>query len=73
MLKIYLLLLLTPTYMARFDIEDIYFDISRVGNVRLIGALPCDVTGAFAITAALEIANFIVSGQATAFSVQVLV
>ena len=61
---------LTPT---RFDIEDVYYGLSAVQNVRLIGALPCKVTGPFALTAALEIANFIVSGLSTKYSVQEIV
>ena len=57
----------------RFDIEDIYPDLSLVQNVWLVGALPCRVTGAYAITTALEIANFIATGISKEFSVQEIV
>ncbi|XP_063675020.1 uncharacterized protein LOC134811855 [Bolinopsis microptera] len=57
----------------RFDIEDIYFDLSEVGSIERVSSTPCKVTGAYALATALEIANFIASGESTQFSVQEIV
>ena len=57
----------------RFDIEDIYHNLSEPENVKRASSTPCEVTGPFAIAAALEIANFLKSGESVPFSVQEIV
>ena len=61
---------LTP---PRFDIEDIYYDLSEPENVERVSSTPCKATGPFAIATALEIANFLKSGESVSFSVQEIV
>jgi len=62
-----------PQTPPRFDIEDIYFDLSEVGSIERVSSTPCKVTGPYAVVTALEIANFIASGESTVFSVQEIV
>lgn len=58
---------------SRFDIEDLYPGLSEVGSIERVSSTPCRVTGPYAVAAALEIANFIATGESTVFSVQEIV
>jgi hypothetical protein len=58
---------------SKFDIEDIYAGLSEVGSIERVSSTPCKATGPFAVTAALEIANFLATGESTIFSVQEII